>query len=358
MQSVNSPDGRCRVMLLMEWCGVVWSGVCVCVLCPWGSILMMVGKRVQVAGTAWRSVSLESGVWSMEFWRFEARGDENVPAVQSQSHQPPPPPPPTDLQLPTNHSNISRASRASHATTVCGTWPIYAALRETARLDLECALIAMHLAVSTCLVRSSRAFFLFCLSCFPPDVSISPWLLFPLRKLNPSRQSHPRIVSTSPQEKERKSAVQRWDGLLRHGGPLTLPGRLPSNSTREQAGGGCLLPILLDRKAHAQIQYLICVPAPNSSARQAQAQGRTVWMTSVGKKSVCAADQCRRSRPEYHLVCGPGLSSPASPVVVLEERKGSVTPGSVCRSFFLFHSVEIREVMRLSTWPSQPACTP
>lgn len=89
MQSVNSPDGRCRVMLLMEWCGVVWSGVCVCVLCPWGSILMMVGKRVQVAGTAWRSVSLESGVWSMEFWRFEARGDENVPAVQSQSHQTP-----------------------------------------------------------------------------------------------------------------------------------------------------------------------------------------------------------------------------------------------------------------------------
>lgn len=125
--------------------------------------------------------------------------------------------------------------------------------------------------------------------------------------------------------------MQRWDGLLRHGGPLTLPGRLPSNSTREQAGGGCLLPILLDRKAHAQIQYLICVPAQNSSARQAQAQGRPVWMTSVGKKSVCAADQCRRPRPEYYLVCGPGLPSP---VVVLKKGKGSVTPGSVCRSFF------------------------
>lgn len=61
-------------MLSMEWCGLVWSGVCMCaaavLLCVccahWGrgGILMTVGKRVQVAGTAWRSESLESGVWS------------------------------------------------------------------------------------------------------------------------------------------------------------------------------------------------------------------------------------------------------------------------------------------------------
>lgn len=213
----------------------------------------------------------------------------------------------------------------------------------------------MHLAVSTCLVRSSRGFF------------CSVWFVFPLMSPSPrgccshsgtnsSRQSHPRIVSTSPQERERKSAVQRWDGLLRHGGPLTLPGRLPSNSTREQAGGGCLLPIVLDRKAHAQIQYLICVPAQNSSARQAQ--GRTVWMTSVGKKSVCAADQSASAGVQdpstAYLVCSPGLPSP---VVVLKKGKVRSLP-AVSVDLFSFHSVEIREVMRLSTWLFQPAGTP
>lgn len=54
------------------WSGVVWCvHVCccwaaMCVLCPLGEGggIMTVGKRVQVAGTAWRSESLESGVWS------------------------------------------------------------------------------------------------------------------------------------------------------------------------------------------------------------------------------------------------------------------------------------------------------
>lgn len=78
----------------------------------------------------------------------------------------------------------------------------------------------MHLAVSTCLVRRSRAFFC---SVFP-----FPHLLVEVPTQEPfPRGSHTRAISTFPC----KSRVQRWDGLLRHGGPLPLPARLLS---REQ----------------------------------------------------------------------------------------------------------------------------
>lgn len=293
-------------MLFMEWSGLVWSGVCMCAaavcLCGvvpvGGGILMTVGKRVQVAaGTAWRSVSPESGVWSLgalglfaveESGWFEARGDENVPAVQSHQN------PPTDLQfLPTTATSVVPVVHLMPPRCTEHGRYMQCSSEKTARLDLECSdrQIAMRLPVSTCLVRPSRAFLIFyflsCSVCFvlfsppsPPPLGCS----FP-SGTNLSRQSHPRAVVSTPPTRGTQSAVQRWVGLLRHGGPLPLPGRLPSNSTREQesrrAGRpgrcGCLLPILLDRKAHAQIQYLC------------------VWMTSVGKS--LSKPLTRRARP-------------------------------------------------------------
>lgn len=50
---------------------------------------------------------------------------------------------------------------------------------------------------------------------------------------------------------------------------------------QQQAGGGCLLPVLLERKAHAQI----------SQHSRSQAQGSNRMDDVNGKKSVCADDQ-------------------------------------------------------------------
>lgn len=165
---------------------------------------------------------------------FEARGDENVPAVQSHRN------PPTDLQfLPTTATSVVPVVHLMPPRCTEHGRYRYAeqALRKRPGLIFECsdrdatARLDLPRTAISCL-------FLSCLFCFSPLTSPSPpGCSSHSGTTNPSRQSHPRaVVSTSP---TRKSAVQRWDGLLRHGGPLPLPGRLPSNSTREQAGGGC-----------------------------------------------------------------------------------------------------------------------
>lgn len=89
--SQQTSDGYSRVMLWnlgVVWCGLARACVLVCVRgCARGGDG---GERNEVAGTTWRSESLESGVWSFsveESGWFEARGDENVPAVPIQTHR-------------------------------------------------------------------------------------------------------------------------------------------------------------------------------------------------------------------------------------------------------------------------------
>lgn len=201
----------------------------------------------------------------------EARGDEIVPAVPS---NPPTKPANLPTRLPEQHQSYQLCISC------------HALVAEHGRYIQTERLIAMHLAVSTCLVRRSRAFFVFCLSPSPSPVWSSH------SGTVPSRQSHPCNLDFPC-----KNTVQRWDGLLRHGGPLPFPARLLSTErqhlTWEQASGACLLPVLLNRKAHAQISVQYSSRGQDRMDDVSGEKSLSVPMTTHGKT---------REQTEYYLV--------------------------------------------------------
>lgn len=158
----NARESCCGILI---WCGLVCACVLVCMHgCARGGDG---GERNEVAGTTWRSESLESGVWSFvveESGWFEARGDENVPAVPIQTHRLTLP----ACQPPQPQSYQSCIAKCSSCHGERNMADIYAKLRERPGLAGSGSdLIAMHLAASTCLVRPSRASFCVLLGSFP-----------------------------------------------------------------------------------------------------------------------------------------------------------------------------------------------
>lgn len=164
----------------------------------------------------------------------------------------------------------------------------------------------MHLAVSTCLIRQSRGFFVFCLA-FP---LLHPLVEVSIQEPNPSRQSHPRNFLNfhcKILECKRAGAVQRGDGMLRHGGPLPLPGRLPGALALQQhstldlmrAGGWRLPPAHSAGKEGARTDRQISVQVQQKAGTGQE----PVWMTSGGKSLF--APMIRRARPS--TTCSPVL---------------------------------------------------
>lgn len=98
-------------MLFLVWCGLV----CACMLCPWGGCKHS-GEMGKVAGTTWRSESLESGVFVEESGWLKPVGTKcSCSPIQ-----------PTDQPA-------NQTARATLVVPVvqlmprlgCGTWPIY-----------------------------------------------------------------------------------------------------------------------------------------------------------------------------------------------------------------------------------------